>query len=402
MTETKGGPLSGIRILDFTRVLSGPYCTALLADLGADVVKVEAPQGDDYRHVAPFRDGESALFQLVNRNKRGIAIDLKQKAGQALAQALALRADVVIENFRPGVADRLGLGAEGLLAANSRLVYASISGFGQTGPNAGLPAFDLVAQGLSGLMALTGEPQGEPMKVGESIGDLAAGLFASWSILAALLEREKTGRGRRLDIAMLDSLVALLPTAVAQWMFGGAPTRVGNRHPLSTPFGAYRARDGHVVICVLNAVQFGNLVAALGQPRLSDDPRFASDSLRTEHETALRPLIEAGLARWTVAEAVAALSAAGVPAAPILEAAEVFAGDHVRGRGLIGETAHPTLGTLPAMEQPVHFAGLARGGQRPAPALGADNADVLSRWLGHETEQIAALSAAGTIVGKRP
>lgn len=403
MTETKGGPLSDIRILDFTRVLSGPYCTALLGDLGAEVVKVEAPQGDDYRHVGPFRDGESALFQLVNRNKQGIAIDLKRKEGQALAHALALRADVVIENFRPGVADRLGLGAEALMAAHPRLVYASISGFGQTGPNAGLPAFDLVAQGLSGLMALTGDAGGEPMKVGESIGDLAAGLFASWSILAALLEREKTGRGRRLDIAMLDSLVALLPTAVAQWMFGGgAPTRVGNRHPLSTPFGAYRARDGHVVICVLNAVQFGHLAAALGQPALADDPRFASDALRTEHETVLRPLIEAGLARWTVAEAVAALSAAGVPAAPILEAAEVFAGDHVRDRGLIGETAHPSLGALPTMEQPVHFAGLARGGQRPAPGLGADNADVLSRWLGHETEQITALSAAGTIVGRRP
>ncbi|MCF4167319.1 CoA transferase [Zavarzinia compransoris] len=392
------GPLAGLRILDFTRVLSGPYCTALLADLGAEVVKVEAPQGDDYRHVGPFREGQSALFQLVNRNKRGIAIDLKQPAGQALARDLAARADVVVENFRPGVAARLGLDAERLMAADPRLVYASISGFGQSGPNAALPAFDLVAQALSGFMALTGEAAGSPMKTGESIGDLAAGLFASWSILAALLERERTGRGRRLDIAMVDSLVALLPTAVAQWMFGaGAPTRVGNRHPLSTPFGAYRARDGHLVICVLNQTQFRHLAETLDQPDLADDPRFASDARRTEHEAILRARIEAGLARWTVAEAVAALSAAGVPAAAIAEAAAVFEGEHVRARGLIGETGHPRLGPIPAMEQPVHFAGLPRGGQRPAPALGADNADVLSRWLSLDDTGIATLAADGTI-----
>lgn len=401
--ESKGGPLAGVRILDFTRVLSGPYCTALLADLGAEVVKVEAPQGDDYRHVGPFRDGESALFQLVNRNKRGIALDLKHEEGRALARALALRADVVIENFRPGVAARLGLDAESLMAEHPGLVYASISGFGQSGPNAGLPAFDLVAQALSGLMALTGDSGGEPMKVGESIGDLAAGLFASWSILAALFERQKTGRGRRLDIAMLDSLVALLPTAVAQWMFGtGAPTRVGNRHPLSTPFGAYRARDGHVVICVLNGPQFRNLATTLGQPQLADDPRFASDALRTEHETVLRPLIEAGLADLSVAEAVAALSAAGVPAAPIVEAAEVFDGEHVRARGVISHVPHPTLGALAAMEQPVHFAGLARGGQRPAPTLGADNAAVLESWLALAAPEIERLAATGTITGNRP
>ncbi|MDD3446575.1 MAG: CoA transferase, partial [Zavarzinia sp.] len=260
------------------------------------------------------------------------------------------------------------------------------------------PAFDLVAQALSGFMALTGEADGSPMKIGESIGDLAAGLFASWSILAALLERERTGKGRRLDIAMVDSLVALLPTAVAQWMFGtGAPTRVGNRHPLSTPFGAYPARDGHLVICVLNQSQFRNLAETLGQPELADDPRFASDALRTEHEAILRGRIEAGLARWTVAEAVTALSAAGVPAATIAEAAEVFEGAQVRERGLIGETRHPQLGPIPTMEQPVHFAGLPRGGQRPAPALGADNAQVLSRWLALGDDQIASLADKSTI-----
>src|SRR5215472_14630669 len=196
MTEaTQGdGPLSGVRVLDFTRVLSGPFATALLADLGADVLKVEPPQGDDYRHIGPFRDGESALFQLVNRNKQSLALDLKQPAAQALVRRLAQAADVVVENFRPGVADRLGIGHAALAADNARLVYASVSGFGQAGPERDRPAFDLVAQALSGLMAMTGDPSGPPTKVGESIGDLAAGLYCSWAILAALYERERSGR----------------------------------------------------------------------------------------------------------------------------------------------------------------------------------------------------------------
>jgi CoA:oxalate CoA-transferase len=376
------GPLAGIRVLDFTRVLSGPYCTALLADLGAEVVKVESPQGDEYRRIGPFREGESALFQLVNRNKLGIALDLKQPHDVAVARRLAAEADVVVENFRPGVAARLGIGHADLAALNPRLVYASISGFGQSGAAADLPAFDLVAQAKSGLMAMTGEPDGPPAKVGESIGDLAAGLFASWSILAALLERTRTGRGRYLDIAMVDSLVSLMPTAVAQWMFGTtAPIRTGNRHPLSTPFAAFRARDGHVVICVLSHAQFARLAACIGQPELAQDPRFADDEGRTAHEPFLRACIERWLRDLAGAEAVAALSAAGVPAATVDDPATVFGGRHVAERALLPAIEHPRLGTIRAMEQPVHFEGMPRGRQRPAPALGADTQGVLARWL---------------------
>jgi len=283
--DMKSGPLSGIRILDLTRVLSGPYCTALLADLGAEVVKLESPGGDDYRHVGPFRDGESALFQLVNRNKWGLMLDLKDPGDQRLARVLALKADVVVENFRPGVAARLGLGYEDLARDNPALIYATISGFGQKGAKADLPAFDLVAQAMSGLMAMTGNADGPPTKVGDSFGDLAAGLFASWSILAALVERGRTGKGRRLDVAMVDSLVALLPTAMAQFMFGKtAPMRSGNRHPLSTPFGAFPARDGHLVICVLNNGQFARLAECIGHrhsrpmPALEAMPRAPKTS----------------------------------------------------------------------------------------------------------------------------
>jgi CoA:oxalate CoA-transferase len=400
MQETsKPGPLAGVTVLDFTRVLAGPFCTAMLGDLGAEVIKVEPPQGDEYRHVGPFRAGESALFQLVNRNKRGLALDLKKPSAQAIAGRLAAGVDVVVENFKPGVAARLGIDYARLSEANPALVYASISGFGQTGPMAHLPAFDLIAQALSGLMDLTGETDGPPTRVGESLGDLSAGLYASWAILAALFERERTGRGRYLDVAMVDSLISLLPTAMAQSMFGDSPpVRVGNRHPLSTPFGAYRAKDGHLVICVLNAGQFARLAASLGRPELAEDPRYASDSLRTEHEAELRAVIEAWLATRTTEEAVAVLSEARVPAAAILPAEAVLTGAQVEARGLMPPVNHPVAGEIQTMEQPVHFLGLPRGRQRPSPALGAQGREILARRLGLDAAEIAGLEAEGALI----
>ena len=389
-TEAEG-PLGGLRVLDFTRVLSGPFATALLADLGAEVVKVEAPRGDEYRHIGPFRSGESALFQLVNRNKLGVVLNLKEPAAQELARRLAAAADVVVENFRPGVAQRLGIGYAELATANPALVYASISGFGQTGERRDLPAFDLVAQAMSGLMAMTGERTGPPTRVGESIGDLAAGLFCSWAILAALYERQRTGQGRRLDIGMVDSLVALLPTAFAQWMFGSsAPTRTGPRHPLSTPFGTFRVRDGYIVICVLNPGQFRCLAHRIGHPEIAEDPRFASDELRTRHEPSLTPVIEGWLATRTAASAVRELNEAGVPASMIHEPKAVFEGDHVVDRELVTHVQHPVLGSIPTIEQPVHFSDHRRGHQRAAPQLGADGARVLQRWLGMSADEAAA------------
>jgi CoA:oxalate CoA-transferase len=386
------GPLRGLRVLDFTRVLSGPFATALLADLGAEVVKIESPKGDDYRHIGPFRAGESALFQLVNRNKLGVVLNLRAPDSQELARRLAGVADVVVENFRPGVAARLGIGYAALSAVNPRLVYASISGFGQTGARRDLPAFDLVAQAMSGLMAMTGNPTDPPTRVGESMGDLAAGLFCSWAILAALYERQRTGLGRQLDVAMVDSLVALLPTAFAQWMFGTiAPTRTGNRHPLSTPFGTFRVRDGHIVICVLNHEQFRNLANSMSQPELTEDPRFASDELRTHNEQALTSLIEAWLATRTAASAVLELNAAGVPASVIEEPKSVFEGDYVADRQLLTYVRHGVLGSIPTLEQPVHFGGHARGRQRAAPSLGADGTWVLQQWLTMSEDEASAL-----------
>ncbi|MGB5799751.1 MAG: CoA transferase, partial [Mesorhizobium sp.] len=339
------GPLAGIKVLDLSRVLAGPYCTALLADLGAEIIKLEPPAGDDYRHIGPFKDGESALFTLNNRGKKSVVLDLKKPADLELAQALAARVDVVVENFRPGVAARLGLGAEVLRKANPRLIYCSISGFGQEGPFKDLPAYDLVVQAMSGLMAATGEDGGAPLKTGESIADLIAGLFASWSIMAALVQRNATGQGAALDIAMYDALFSMLTTSHAQHFYGGVlPGRVGNRHPLSTPFGCFTTSDGQVVIAVLNGGQFQRLAGLIGKPEIAADPRFASDSSRTEHEPALRALIEAWSRGLTTEQAVAALAAEGLPTAPIWDIAQAADNEHAATRGLVSTLAHPVLG----------------------------------------------------------
>ena len=371
-------PLQGIRVLDLTRVLAGPYCTALLADLGAEVIKLEPPTGDDYRHIGPFKDGESALFTLNNRGKKSLVLDLKIPEDLALAQEIAARVDVVVENFRPGVAARLGLGADTLRAANPRLICCSISGFGQSGPFRDLPAYDMVVQAMSGLMASTGEEGGAPLKTGESMADLIAGLFASWSIMAALVNRNATGQGAALDVAMYDALFSMLTTSHALHLYAGKlPARVGNRHPLSTPFGCFATKDGQVVIAVLNPRQFTALAGVIGVPEATDDPRFVSDESRTEHEPALKALIETWSRRLSTEEAIAALSAAGLPGAPIWDIAQAADNDHARARTLVTALPHPVLGSTPIVGQPVHFNGEKPVATTAAPQLGADRAAIL-------------------------
>lgn len=378
-------PLAGMRVLDFSRVLAGPYCTALLADLGADVIKVEPPAGDDYRHVGPFIEGESALFLAVNRGKRSISLDLTKPGDLAIAQALAARSDVVVENFRPGVADKLGIGWGKLSGINPKLVYASISGFGQRGELAARPAYDIVLQAMSGIMSVTGTPDGPPTLVGESIADVVAGLFGSWSILAALVERQTTGIGRHIDLAMFDAMIAIQPLVVARYLASGqAPQRVGNRHALSAPFGAFQARDGMFVLAVLNNKLFGILANLIGRPELAADHRFGSDTDRLANEQALREAIEGWSRQLTAEGAVSALVAAGVPAAEISDMAEALTSPHAEARGLLQETAHPLLGAVRVPEQPARFSGVVRGGIAAAPALDADRQTILAE-LGEET-----------------
>ncbi|EON93660.1 L-carnitine dehydratase/bile acid-inducible protein F [Marinobacter lipolyticus SM19] len=367
-------PLEGIKVVDLTRVLSGPFCTALLSDLGAEIIKIEPPAGDEYRHVGPFKAGESALFTLVNRNKKGAVADLKNEVDLSRVLEMARDADVFVENFKPGVADRLGVGYDAVRAINPDIVYASISGFGQTGESSQLPAYDLVVQAMSGMMGITGEPGGEPTMVGESIADLVAGLYGSWAILAALFDRHRTGQGVYLDIAMLDCLFSMMPTPVAQWMFSGkAPGRVGNRHPLSTPFGSFTAPDGRVIIAILNNRQFGALCDAMGRPEIAADPRFRSDEERTRHEPELRDLIESWLADHTVESAIKALSDARIPASPVLEMGDALIRARTGERQLLLTQCHPRLGDIPMMVQPVRASAWATSAPKIAPQLGEHN-----------------------------
>ena len=371
--------LKGLKILDLTRVMAGPFCTALLADLGAEVIKLEPPQGDDYRHIGPFVQGESALFTLMNRGKQSIVLDLKDADAQATARAIALQCDVVVENFRPGVASRLGLGPE-LRQDKPSLIYASISGFGQTGPDAHLPAYDLVAQAMSGLMAATGESGGKSLKVGESYGDLMAGLYASWAILAALYRRNDTGEGATIDVAMFDALFSLLPTSHAlQFYANRTPTPVGNRHPLSTPFGCFACADGQAVIAVLGDRQWQSLCGVIGSD-MGHDPALATDEGRTLQE----PRIKAAIEEWTLprpmADVVAALSAAGIPTAQVQSLAQAAASPHAQARELVSQMAHPTLGHSAIVGQPVRFDGAKPLSAKSAPQLGADGPDILAKF----------------------
>ena len=371
--------LTGLKILDLTRVMAGPFCTALLADLGAEVIKLEPPQGDDYRHIGPFVQGESALFTLMNRGKQSIVLDLKDADAQATARAIALQCDVVVENFRPGVASRLGLGPE-LRDDKPSLIYASISGFGQIGPDAHLPAYDLVAQAMSGLMAATGESGGKPLKVGESYGDLMAGLYASWAILAALYRRNATGEGATIDVAMFDALFSLLPTSHAlQFYANRTPTPVGNRHPLSTPFGCFACADGQAVIAVLGDRQWQALCGVIGSD-MGQDAALATDEGRTLRE----PRIKAAIEEWTLprpmVDVVTALSAAGIPTAQVQSLAQAAASPHAQARELVSQMAHPVFGHSAIVGQPVRFDGAKPISATSAPQLGADGPAILAKF----------------------
>lgn len=378
MSDVATKPLSGVRVLDFTRVLAGPYCTAMMADLGADVIKVEAGHGDDYRHIGPFEKGESLLFQTVNRGKRSIVLDLKTSEGIATVKALLRDTDVLVENFRPGVMDKLGLGAGGLMEDFPALINVSVSGFGQTGPNAKKPAYDIILQAMSGLMDATGEPDGQPTMIGEAVADVAGGLFAAWGTMVALYERCQTGKGRHVDVGLFDALTSMMPILACRTLLGGdTPTRTGNRHPLSAPFGTYRGKDGHFAVAVLNDRLFATFCKVIGQPELAVDERFTDDTLRRKNEPALAQHIETWAATELVRDIVRQLSDAGIPAAEIQSVAQAWASPQAVERGLASDVHHPKLGKLNVPEQPVHFSGVTRGNRAPAPALNADAADIL-------------------------
>jgi CoA:oxalate CoA-transferase len=374
------GPLSGITIVDLTRVLAGPYCTMVLADLGARVIKIESPDGgDDSRRYGPFVNGKSAYFMAMNRGKESIALDLKRDADRAIFERLLEQADVLVENFRPGAMERLGYGWEALHARHPRLIYAAASGFGHSGPYAPKPAYDMVVQGMGGIMSITGHPGGPPTRVGASIGDITAGLFTAIGIASALHHRHASGQGMKIDVAMLDCQVAILENALSRYFLTKrSPQPLGARHPSIAPFAAFATADGHIIIAAGTDALFGKLAVALGRPELARDARFLTNDLRAEHVDALGAAIEAILRERTSAEWLRLLEAAGVPCGPINDIAGIANDPQVRARNMIVGIDDPEAGPLKLAGNPIKLSAFADPASRPAaPVLDGDRARIL-------------------------
>ena len=375
------GPLSGVTVVDLSRVLAGPFCTLILAELGARVIKVEAPgYGDDARHYGPFVNGKSAYFMSLNRGKESIALDLKAEEGRSVFERLLGQADVLVENFRPGALERLGYGWDSLHRRYPRLIYAAVSGFGHTGPYAQRPAYDIIVQAMGGLMGLTGHPDGAPTRVGTSIGDIAAGSFLAIGVNAALYFRERNGEGMMIDVAMLDGQVAILENAVARYAAtGSVPEPLGARHPSITPFDAFAASDGYLVVAAGNDVLFERLCTAVGRPDLTQDPRFATNDLRTQHHAALKVELESVLRLNTVEHWLQALDDAGIPAGPINTVDQVLADPQIAQRNMAVTSDDPIAGRLAFAGNPIKLSAFADPSERaPAPELDGDRERILA------------------------
>ncbi len=390
--------LAGLRVLDLSRIIAGPYCATLLADLGADVVKLERPgRGDDLRHWGGGK-GMSPVYAAVNRNKRCLAVDLQRPDGAGLALALAHRVDVVVENFLPGVAERLGLGYAAVSAQNPGVVYASVTGFGQTGPYAQRSGYNTIAQGMSGLMALTGMPGHPPTKVGGSVADLTAAFLAFGGVCAALVQRFRTGQGQYLDVNLLASTLALLPDPTAHFFASGGrrPARAGNRNPNLAPAEAFRTRDGHLNVVIMNPEQWGRFCDALGDRALATHPDFATNDARVAHREEFRARVEQALAAEDTATWVARLEKAAIACGPIYEFDEVFDDAQVRHLELVAEVDQPDVGPMRMLNFPYRISAGPVKIRRPAPRLGEHTGEVL-RELGVPAAEIERLAGAGIL-----
>lgn len=377
-------PLTGITILDLTHVLAGPFCATILGDLGARVIKVERPgTGDDTRAFPPFVDGQSAYFAGLNHGKSSIALDLRAAPDRAIFERLLARADVVLENYRPGVMERLGYGWEDLHKNHPALIYGAVSGYGHTGPDAQKPAYDMVVQARGGVMSITGEEGREPVRVGASIGDIVAGMYLAQGVLAALLDRHKTGLGQKIDVAMLDAQVAILEHAVAlATATGHSPGPTGARHPSITPFETFHAQDGLFVIAAGNDALFARLAAALGHPEWAGDARFATNPLRCENARLLKRLIETETLTAPKAHWIALLEAAGVPTGAIQTVGQALADPQILARNMVVDVGSPAEGhVFTAAGNPIKMTALADPARRPAaPSLDGDRKAILD-WL---------------------
>lgn len=379
-TVPANGPLWGITVIDLTRVLAGPYCTMVLADLGARVIKVETPDGgDDARHFGPFvgpeDDQKSAYFMSLNRGKESIALNLKDAADKIVFEQLLAQADILVENYRPGTMEKLGFGWDTLHKKYPRLIYAAASGFGHSGPYSKLPAYDLVVQGMGGVMSLTGQPDGEPTRVGTSVGDITAGLFATIGINAALFHRQQSGQGQKIDVSMLDCQVAILENAIARYAATGqVPGPIGARHPSITPFDAFNAADGYLIIAAGNDTLFANLCDAIGRPGLAEDPLFITNAQRTDHHEPLKEQLENALRGKNVTWWLEILAQAGVPSGPINSVDQVLEDQQVLARNMVVKA-----GSLKMAGNPVKMSAFDDPPTRPpAPDLDANRQKIIA------------------------
>ncbi|HEX2341785.1 MAG TPA: CoA transferase [Vicinamibacterales bacterium] len=390
--------LEGITVLDITQVMAGPYCAMLLCDMGADVIKIEPPGGDWTRNLAGAVGAESPAFNAVNRGKRGIVLDLKQPAAQEIFRRLAATADVIVENYRPGVMTRFGLDYASLSADNPRLIYASISGYGQTGPDAAKGGFDLVAQGVSGLMSITGEPDGPPVKVGVPITDLGAGLFTLAGILAALHARDRTGRGQYIDTSLVEAGLALSVWEATEYFSTGViPQPTGSAHRLSAPYQALKCADGYITIGAANDRSFAKLCELLGRPEWTTDPRFASNARRVQHRAVLASAIEDVTSQRPRGHWLEQLERVGIPCGPINTYQDVFRDPHVLAREMLVEIDHPVLGPTRALGTPIKMSGTPLNPRRRAPLLG-EHTEAILKSLGYSQDEIAAIRTSKAAV----
>lgn len=398
MTNKKR-PLAGIKVLDLTRVYSGPYCTMMLADLGADVIKIEKQvDGDDTRTFMPVKEGESGYFTYLNRNKKSIALNLKEDEGIEIIKELAKKSDIVVENFSPGVVSRLGIGYEDLKQVNPKIIYGSISGFGQTGPYKSKPAYDVVCQAMGGFMALTGEKDGKPYKLGPSIVDASAGIHMAFALMSALYYREKTGIGQFIDVGMMDTAFSTLENfVVTKTLTGEAPTRNGNANLGSAPFNSYKTKNGYVTIAVANNNLFNKLAVAMNKENLLREPRYKENYLRKINEHDLNITIEEWTSQYTTKEVCDILDAANVPVGPILGIDELVEDPHLKSRGMLVEIDHPILGNVVYPGNPLKFSESNNLKFESAPLLGEHGEEILSDLLGKNEEEIERLKDKNVI-----